>query len=220
MSDKLQDIDQRHSCPHCSHGYFEGSETECVNGVLIDVDEAHEGWQRDVNYPAAPCEACAKCQGSGQRGRGECRACNGTGWKSGRNESQERLEAWAAPGEDEPIALVDPAPLHAEIEALNATHARQADTITRLTREHAEVVARLEVMRAEVVAAKAVVRPMRCPKCGLSWVAFPPVRVDELVGTRFQPGPFVRCVECKALHSDPLDPATDEATRSGRGGNG
>jgi hypothetical protein len=42
-----------------------------------------------------------------------------------------------------------------ELLALRATHARQADTIRRLTREHAEVVARLEVMREAVVGVRA-----------------------------------------------------------------
>ena len=26
-----------------------------VNGVLIDIGVAHEGWQRDTDYPVAPC---------------------------------------------------------------------------------------------------------------------------------------------------------------------
>lgn len=42
-----------------------------------------------------------------------------------------------------------------EVATLRATHARQADTIARLTREHAEVIARLEVMRAEMVGVRA-----------------------------------------------------------------
>lgn len=78
------------SCKHCQNGWM-GSDVECVNGVLIDIDIATEGWQRDVWYPPAPCQACPKCKGA------ECAACNDTGWRSGTNESQERLEAWARP---------------------------------------------------------------------------------------------------------------------------
>ena len=42
-----------------------------------------------------------------------------------------------------------------EVATLRASHTRQADTIRRLTREHAEVVARLEVMREAVVGVRA-----------------------------------------------------------------
>jgi hypothetical protein len=83
-------------CTHCKNGYLGIGDIECVNGVMIDIDVAHEGWQHDVAYPPAPCEACRKCSGSGQRGRGNCRACMGTGWCGGTNESQERLADWAS----------------------------------------------------------------------------------------------------------------------------
>jgi hypothetical protein len=47
------------ACRHCKNGWFAdqrfGIDVECVNGVLIDIDVAHEGWQRDNVYPAAPC---------------------------------------------------------------------------------------------------------------------------------------------------------------------
>ena len=46
-------------CKHCKNGWFDdqrfGTDVECVNGVLIDIDVAREGWQRDVEYPSAPC---------------------------------------------------------------------------------------------------------------------------------------------------------------------
>ena len=45
-------------CKHCQNGWFDGrfgQDVECVNGVLIDIDEYHEGWQRDCLYPVAPC---------------------------------------------------------------------------------------------------------------------------------------------------------------------
>lgn len=95
------------SCLHCNNGWLDnryGQDVECVNGVLIDIDVANEGWQGDVAYPPAPCQACEKCRGSGERGRGECRACQGTGWKSGRNDCQERLSEWARPDEAEESA--------------------------------------------------------------------------------------------------------------------
>lgn len=47
-------------CRHCRNGFLDnqfGADVECVNGVLIDIDEATEGWQRDVVYPPAPCIA-------------------------------------------------------------------------------------------------------------------------------------------------------------------
>ena len=44
-------------CKHCRNGFFDGrfgQDVECVNGVLIDIDEAHDG-PRDVCHPVAPC---------------------------------------------------------------------------------------------------------------------------------------------------------------------
>ena len=43
------------ACRHCNHGSFKGTDVACVNGVLIDIDEAQEGWDRDARFPAAPC---------------------------------------------------------------------------------------------------------------------------------------------------------------------
>ncbi len=45
-------------CPHCQNGFLDnrfGQDVECVNGILIDIDVYHEGHQRDVCYPVAPC---------------------------------------------------------------------------------------------------------------------------------------------------------------------
>lgn len=46
-------------CQHCLNGWFSdhrfGPDVECVNGILIDIDVYHDGYQRDVNYPVAPC---------------------------------------------------------------------------------------------------------------------------------------------------------------------
>lgn len=76
----------KHTCQHCQNGWFHdqrfGQDVECVNGVLIDIDEAHDGWQRDVNYPVAPCHPEWKKQ------RAE---------KDFENDCQERLEAWSDP---------------------------------------------------------------------------------------------------------------------------
>ncbi len=71
------------NCTHCRNGYFDGTDVECVNGVLIDIDVAHEGWQRDVEYPAAPC--VSKSGKWPKRDRG-CQA---------------RLNEWASCGPDE-----------------------------------------------------------------------------------------------------------------------
>ena len=68
------------ACTHCRNGWFEGTEVECVNGVLIDIDEAHEGWHRDVIYPPAPCISQSEDWPDGDRG------------------CQERLDEWAAQG--------------------------------------------------------------------------------------------------------------------------
>lgn len=49
----------RTTCEHCQNGWFDdqrfGCDVECVNGILIDIDEYNDGWQRDVCYPVAPC---------------------------------------------------------------------------------------------------------------------------------------------------------------------
>jgi len=72
-------------CTHCQNGFLDnrfGQDVECVNGVLIDIDEATEGWQRDVLYPVAPCHPAWKKQLAD---------------KDFDNDSLERLEAWANP---------------------------------------------------------------------------------------------------------------------------
>lgn len=47
------------ACKHCRNGFFEnarfGQDVECVNGVLIDIDEFNEGWSGDTVHPVAPC---------------------------------------------------------------------------------------------------------------------------------------------------------------------
>ena len=67
-------------CKYCRGGFFErgskfyfGQDVECVNGVLIDIDEAHEG-PSDVEYALAPCHPNYKDQKP--------------------NDSIERLEQW------------------------------------------------------------------------------------------------------------------------------
>ncbi len=46
-------------CTHCRNGFFEnrrfGQDVECVNGVLIDIDEFNEGHSPDLIRPVAPC---------------------------------------------------------------------------------------------------------------------------------------------------------------------
>lgn len=74
-----------HKCQHCIAGWFDGKygpDTECVNGVLIDIDVATEGWQRDVVYPVAPCHPMWGRQQEGQDFDNDC---------------QERLTEWSAP---------------------------------------------------------------------------------------------------------------------------
>lgn len=74
-------------CKHCQHGWFDGQpfgqDVECVNGVLIDIDVAHEGWQTDVIYPVAPCHPMWARQAAGD--------------ESFENDCQERLAEWATP---------------------------------------------------------------------------------------------------------------------------
>ena len=81
-------------CTHYKNGCLDHGDIECVNGVLIDIDEAHEGYQRDVCYPPCPCQACPSCRGEAFNGEIECSACNSTGWRSGKDESLSRLEEW------------------------------------------------------------------------------------------------------------------------------
>ena len=74
-------------CKHCNNGHFPeqqfGQDVECVNGVLIDIDVAHDGWSPDTVYPVAPCHPKWRAQKAGRRFD---------------NDSQERLEEWAAMG--------------------------------------------------------------------------------------------------------------------------
>lgn len=82
-------------CQHCRNGWFHdqrfGQDVECVNGVLIDIDVAHEGYPLDVIFPVAPCHPKWSAQ---KRGR------------EFRNDSQERLAAWAAGADSEPDAML------------------------------------------------------------------------------------------------------------------
>ena len=76
-------------CPHCRGGFLNipfrqivREDVECVNGVLIDIDVAHEGWDRDVEYPVAPCHPMWSRQQSGD--------------ETFPNDCQERLKEWQA----------------------------------------------------------------------------------------------------------------------------
>ena len=72
------------TCKHCRTGWFDdqrfGCDVECVNGILIDIDVAHEGWQRDLEYPVAPCHPMWDRQEAGESFDNDC---------------QKRLENWS-----------------------------------------------------------------------------------------------------------------------------
>ena len=55
------------TCPHCRNGFLDGKfgqDVECVNGILIDIDAAHEG-PSDVCHPVAPCHPSWAAQQAG-----------------------------------------------------------------------------------------------------------------------------------------------------------
>ena len=83
-------------CTHCKNGY-RGSDVECVNGVLIDIDEFTEGHHRDLIYRPAPChpDYCGACKGSGEQDGGDCGTCGGSGYLGGRVDCNARLLAHA-----------------------------------------------------------------------------------------------------------------------------
>lgn len=73
-------------CKHCISGWFDGrfgQDVECVNGILIDIDEAHEG-ARDHVHPVAPCHPMWERQITDP---------DAETWE---NDSIERLEQWRA----------------------------------------------------------------------------------------------------------------------------
>lgn len=76
-------------CALCQNGWFHdqryGEDVECVNGVLIDIDVATEGWSRDTLYPVAPCHPGWAAQQRDEPFDNDC---------------QERLASWADDGED------------------------------------------------------------------------------------------------------------------------
>jgi hypothetical protein len=75
-------------CTHCRGGFFDGrfgQDVECVNGVLIDIDEAHEG-PSDTIYPVAPCHPMWERQRADP---------DAETWE---NDSCERLAAWRSQG--------------------------------------------------------------------------------------------------------------------------
>lgn len=83
-------------CTHCTNGHIAG-DVECINGVLIDIDEFTEGHQRDLIYPPAPChpDYCNACEGSGEHDFGDCDKCGGTGYRDKRIDCNKRLLAHA-----------------------------------------------------------------------------------------------------------------------------
>lgn len=82
-------------CKHCQNGWFDpksgghyfGQDVECVNGVLIDIDEWHEGHDPSLIRPVAPCHPMFARQ---------CADPDGD-WP---NDSQDRLEAHSLPAEE------------------------------------------------------------------------------------------------------------------------
>ncbi len=94
-------------CKHCTHGFM-GGDVECVNGILIDIDVYHEGWESDVVYPPAPCHPayCWDCRGTGfapltdaRANSDDCASCDGTGYIDGKIDCEERLERGFETGE-------------------------------------------------------------------------------------------------------------------------
>lgn len=72
------------ACKHCRNGFLDnrfGQDVECVNGVLIDIDEFNEGRSPDVIRPVAPCHPMWEAQ---------CRDPYSETWE---NDSIERLDA-------------------------------------------------------------------------------------------------------------------------------
>lgn len=67
------------------------SEMGCHDGVRMDDDEYHEGWQPAVIYPPCPHNplCCKTCGGSGEcppnveNDSDDCPTCQGVGWKDG-----------------------------------------------------------------------------------------------------------------------------------------
>ena len=69
-----------------------GNDFECFDGVIMDADKYHEGFELDVIYQPCPCHPkyCHHCKGSGKAAydvfedhvnvHTDCDKCNGTGW--------------------------------------------------------------------------------------------------------------------------------------------
>jgi len=85
------------------------SESGCHDGVWMDDDVYHEGWERDVVYPVCPCspKRCSTCGlppeklTTGQLqtisygtcvAQEDCPECHGNGWKGGRCEYPESAD--------------------------------------------------------------------------------------------------------------------------------
>ena len=81
-----QEFQKADRCQFCENGFLYarfGRDIECVNGILIDIDVANEGWQHDVEYPVAPCHPMWSRQMAGDDFPNDC---------------QERLNSWAQIG--------------------------------------------------------------------------------------------------------------------------
>ena len=113
----------RERCKHCQNGWFSdqryGTDVECVNGVLIDIDVAHDGWQTDTVYPPAPCIAKKWRNG------------NKPGWG---DECQRLLDEWACPG------TLAPADTGGKLADLESSAKEAANLIRSLGHESAQVI--------------------------------------------------------------------------------
>jgi hypothetical protein len=79
----------------------------CHDGVRMDDDEYHEGWQSDTIYPPCPHSpwCCKDCGGDGrnrnpQHDSDDCAACSGTGWK-------EAMPQWPIASTEEQATMTD-----------------------------------------------------------------------------------------------------------------
>jgi len=70
----------------CRKYFGYGHDMECVQGIIIDIDEYTEGCQTNLIRPPCECnpKRCKTCNGSGNKeyecgGIGDCPDCN-CGW--------------------------------------------------------------------------------------------------------------------------------------------
>ncbi len=186
--------DDQTNCKHCKNRWM-GGDIECVNGVLIDIDVATEGWQRDVIYPPAPCVATK---------RGE--------WPKRDRGCQARLEEWASPCVELHYSVPpDPrdttiAALRAEVDSIRAEARTLRDLLAKCSDERSRHFDRAEMLRISAQRVRPALAELIAAASRLS------IAAQTTGGTAGRDEGLCKAIDLLAPHIEAARAALDEVT--------